>query len=225
MYFFRYKIIVMLILVLTGVLGYGQQKIYAKKTLSDADSALSTVVQKSGIDQGDVGTYIGTLIKYALSIAGIIFFGLMVYAGLMWMTARGEEDKVDKARKTLIASTIGMIILVSSYAITTFVQQRIIDNQAGGGLSITDNPSQVGNEPTGCCYDWVKASGGESGACSEELLLGVETKAWRITTYADCKYFGEAVREGIDDCLYGPEGEGTWQFFEGQEAEQCKENR
>lgn len=65
----------------------------------------------------------GTIIGSALSIIGVIFFILLVYGGFLWMTARGEEGPIKKAQETIIAATIGLIIVLGSYAITNFVFQ------------------------------------------------------------------------------------------------------
>jgi len=54
-------------------------------------------------------------------LLGIIFIILMIYAGYNWMTAQGEEEKVTKAKTTIQRAIIGLIIVVSAYAITAFV--------------------------------------------------------------------------------------------------------
>ena len=64
---------------------------------------------------------IGNLIGTTLSIIGVIFFILMVYAGFKWMTARGNEEGVKEAQKTIIAAIIGLVVVLSAYAITNFV--------------------------------------------------------------------------------------------------------
>lgn len=70
----------------------------------------------------DAGTFVGTYLMIPLfSIAGVIFLVLIVYAGILWMTDRGDMDYVKKAKNILVHSTIGIIILISAYAITTFV--------------------------------------------------------------------------------------------------------
>ncbi len=84
-------------------------------------SALNTIKTKSGITEGNVGNIVGTVINGALSLVGIIFLVLMVYAGILWMTARGKDEQVQKAQQIIIASLIGLFITVSAYAITKFV--------------------------------------------------------------------------------------------------------
>ena len=101
--------------------------VYAKKTLNDADSALDTVSQKTGIDQKDFSAVTGNVVNMIFIFVGLIFFALMVYAGLRWMTARDQADKVEKARNTMIAAVIGLIIVVAAYAITNFLQTKIIN--------------------------------------------------------------------------------------------------
>ena len=69
---------------------------------------------------------IGMIISVGLSLLGIIFIVLIIYAGFNWMTAGGDEGKVETAKKTLSRAIIGLIIVAGSYAIWWFVLQRII---------------------------------------------------------------------------------------------------
>ena len=82
-----------------------------KKTSAEAGLTIS--------DKPEV--IIGNLIGTTLSIIGVIFFILMVYAGFKWMTARGNEEGVKEAQKTIIAAIIGLVVVLSAYAITNFV--------------------------------------------------------------------------------------------------------
>jgi hypothetical protein len=66
-----------------------------------------------------------TVITTALSLVGSIFLGLMIYAGILWMTAAGEEDKVTKAKNILKAAIIGLAVTMSAYAITAFVTGKL----------------------------------------------------------------------------------------------------
>lgn len=69
---------------------------------------------------------IGNIVKAAISVLGIVFLILLIYGGFIWMTARGEADKVDRAKGTITRAIIGLIIIVSAYAISSFVVSRII---------------------------------------------------------------------------------------------------
>ncbi len=68
----------------------------------------------------DLPTLVGNVVGTALSLVGIIFFGLMIYGGILWMTDRGKEEQAKKAFDTITAAVIGIIIVLASYAITKF---------------------------------------------------------------------------------------------------------
>lgn len=84
-------------------------------------------------DTVTVGTVVGTIIKAFLGLLGIIFVILMIIAGFNWMTAGGDEDKINKAKDTIRAAVIGLIIVVAAYAITYFVFANLPN--AGDGSS------------------------------------------------------------------------------------------
>lgn len=73
----------------------------------------------------DIEKPIGAIIKGVLSLVGTIFLILTVYAGLLWMTAQGKDESVEKATKILKASIIGIFIIISAYAITYFVTSKL----------------------------------------------------------------------------------------------------
>lgn len=81
---------------------------------------------------------IQTVINTALSFVGIIFLILMIYGGYLWMLARGNEQQVEKAKKLIEAAVIGLVIVMSAYAISVFVLERVM----GGGEEIACPPGQ-----------------------------------------------------------------------------------
>lgn len=69
---------------------------------------------------------IGVVISAALALIGALFLALMLYAGYHWMTARGEEEKVEKAKDTINRAIVGLIIAVGAYAIWQFIFTELI---------------------------------------------------------------------------------------------------
>lgn len=68
---------------------------------------------------------VGVIINTVLTFVGMLFLVFMIYAGYLWMTARGEDDQVKKATTIIKNSVIGLIILLSAYAISNFIIARI----------------------------------------------------------------------------------------------------
>ncbi len=92
-------------------------------------SAFSNQVNQSNeISKNFIQTSAGQIIGTVLSFVGVIFLILMIYAGIMWMTAQGNDQQVTKAKDLLINSIIGIIIIFAAYAITAFVG-NFVSNQ------------------------------------------------------------------------------------------------
>ena len=69
---------------------------------------------------------VGGYIKVILGMIGVVFFVLTFYAGFLWMTASGDDSKIEKAKGIFSASTIGLIIIISAYGITTLIVNYIL---------------------------------------------------------------------------------------------------
>jgi hypothetical protein len=91
--------------------------------LAAGDFGLESSAGEAGLSTtgGDLEARAGDLVGQLLGFVGIIYMILIIIAGVMWMTAGGNEEKVSKARKMILGATIGVIIVFSAYAITDFV--------------------------------------------------------------------------------------------------------
>jgi hypothetical protein len=61
------------------------------------------------------------IIAIVLSVLGLIFIGLIIYGGLSWMTAEGNEQKLEKAKQIILTSIIGLIVVLAAYAASYFI--------------------------------------------------------------------------------------------------------
>lgn len=101
--------------------------------LTDIQSNLKSFGDRSyGPDaQRDPQKVVATIINAGLGLLGTLLVIYMVYGGMMWMTSNGESSKVDKAKSILRQAIVGIIIVISAYAISSF----IIDAIVGGAKS------------------------------------------------------------------------------------------
>lgn len=91
----------------------------------DINDALDDVNDTAGFGNQPLEQTIGTLINVFLGLLGIIFLLLIIYAGFLWMTAAGDDGKVKQAKNIMTTSVVGLIILLSAYAISTFVIEQL----------------------------------------------------------------------------------------------------
>ncbi|NCO05303.1 MAG: hypothetical protein GW939_04135 [Candidatus Magasanikbacteria bacterium] len=95
--------------------------------LGNAAGNLQNTAGRAGVGSGntaDIQTIVGTAINAALTLVGLVFLVLMVYAGFLWMTARGDEPTVEKSKKIISAAVIGLVLIMSAYAVTFFITSR-----------------------------------------------------------------------------------------------------
>lgn len=110
-----------------AVLAFVPQEVFAQT------SELEDVGSASGLSTEDLTTVIGRIISVVLGTLGVILLIIMIYAGFLWMTAGGNPDQVEKAKKWMVNGVVGLIIILASYAITAFIVNALGGTLTGGG--------------------------------------------------------------------------------------------
>lgn len=88
--------------------------------------ALSVTAVNSSGGGGFLSSRIGQIVGTILSFVGVVFLILIIYAGLQWMTSRGNQQEVEKSKDLIIAAVIGLIIVLGAYAITAFIGTELV---------------------------------------------------------------------------------------------------
>ena len=90
--------------------------------LTNANVALGASQTSSTLTSAsDVPAMVGKAISVLLGVLGIVFVVLVVYAGFLYLTSNGDETNVKKAKKMLTQAVIGLVLIVSAYAISGHV--------------------------------------------------------------------------------------------------------
>ncbi|MDO8261286.1 MAG: pilin, partial [Candidatus Magasanikbacteria bacterium] len=95
---------------------------------------------QSGLGNTDVRIIIGNVIRVALGFLGVIAVIIILYGGWLYMTSQGDSTQIEKAKKVIISAVIGLVIVLSSFGIATFIMNRLYDatGSVGGGLPTCD---------------------------------------------------------------------------------------
>lgn len=125
----------------------------------------------------DLLATIGRLIQTVLSYLGVLFLILMLYSGFLYMTARGDDKKIDTAKKIISGAVTGLIIIAASYALTAFVINAVAGSASGSGSA--SDP----NGPTPITVD--------TNECTTRTC----------TTASDCSVPGNLCYTGTCECL------------------------
>ncbi len=64
---------------------------------------------------------INTLFRFGFIVIGLIFFLIIIIAGIEWMVGSGDEKKRDSAKSRLSNAFIGIVIVAGSFLIVEIV--------------------------------------------------------------------------------------------------------
>ena len=78
-----------------------------------ADTETVYLINPLGIT--DPRLIIGRIIKGVLSVIGSVTLLMFVYGGVLWITAMGEQKKVDRGKHILVWGTLGIGVVAGSY--------------------------------------------------------------------------------------------------------------
>jgi len=70
------------------------------------------------------------IINYLINLVGVAFLIMIIYGGIMWMTARGNEEQTKKAKAILKSAAWGLVIVVLARVLYIFVRERISPPQS-----------------------------------------------------------------------------------------------
>jgi hypothetical protein len=115
-----------------------------------------------GTSQGSFGVLQGTdltlregivlVVQWLLGFLGVVAVLVMLYGGWIWMKAGGSADEVTRAKRIIIQGLIGLVIILSAFAIVTMIFRTTSEFLNGGD---TCTPGETRSCSSGGC------SGGE----------------------------------------------------------------
>ena len=94
--------------------------------LNTNDLGVSDIGNSVNLSPGDVRQTAARIINVALGFLGIIAVVIVLIGGFKYMIAGGSEDKTTEARKLIVSGIIGLAIILSAWAITSFVISKLV---------------------------------------------------------------------------------------------------
>ena len=89
-------------------------------------SALCATEGQLLVDETTFGCYVSNFYVWFTGVAGILAVVMIMWAGVQWITAAGNESRITTAKTTMNGAAIGIIILLSSYLLLTWINPALI---------------------------------------------------------------------------------------------------
>jgi len=101
----------------------GSLAVLAMPVISHAQTSFSVedIGSTIGLGTSDLKTTVINVIRLVLGLMTLIAVALIIYGGFVWLTAAGNEESVEKAKRIISAAVIGLIIILLAWAIVIFV--------------------------------------------------------------------------------------------------------
>ena len=83
----------------------------------------------SGIEgtSGTLENWITTMLNWAIGIAALLSVVMLVFSGYLYITANGDENKVEKATKTLTFAIVGLVVCFIAIMLVQFVLSNFLN--------------------------------------------------------------------------------------------------
>ncbi|MDP3964364.1 MAG: Ig-like domain-containing protein [bacterium] len=136
-----------------------------------------------GFSTSPLENQIIAILTWILGFLALIAVIFIIYGGFIWMTAAGNADRIDRAKKIILGALIGLVIILLSWAIVWFVISGILESGEGGPFPPDDDPPP-GDGPGGATEFFVQWHTPASAETNVSLCRGMQAK------------FNKAVNEG-----------------------------
>ncbi len=94
-----------------------------------------------GLGSADLKDVVINVIKWVLGILALVGVVMLIYAGVLWMTSAGNAEKIDRAKRIIVSALIGLVIVLISWAIVTYVIRTFL-NVTNPDVPTCDNPGE-----------------------------------------------------------------------------------
>lgn len=127
-------------LIFAGMLGLA---VTVSSFVADPTMATSLINSSDNIDavssatggEGSLKDLVQTILNYALGFLGFVTVIMVIYGGVLYVTSAGNDDNVGKAKKILLYSAIGIVMILASYAFVNTILGAAMGGGAAGGTT------------------------------------------------------------------------------------------
>jgi len=85
-----------------------------------ANTPLVSPLQKNT----DLNNVFGNVVNIISLVAGIMAFVYLVYSGILYITAAGNEENAKKGQQGIINAVIGIVVIVAAWLIVSAVSSQ-----------------------------------------------------------------------------------------------------
>ncbi len=78
------------------------------------------------VDGWLLAKYIALVFQWLLGAVGVVAVAFIAYGGLMWLTAFGNAEAINRAKKTIFDALVGVVLVLTSFVLLNQVNERLV---------------------------------------------------------------------------------------------------
>lgn len=143
------SISILFFIFLAGSVSAGSGNLYDAFKV-DSSGQLGGAASEMGYKEGaSPESVVAVIIQIVLGLLGVVFVFFLVYGGIQWMVAGGNEEQIKKAQNIIKRAIVGLIITLVAYIVSVFI------------ISIFVSPAGPGDIDPSETYDIIDLEFGE----------------------------------------------------------------
>lgn len=114
--------------------------VVALSSTTNLEVPIGQVVQVTGL-----ANYIEVFYQFLIPAIAIIAATLIMYAGIRWITAAGNQSQITEARDRIISALAGLILALASFVILNTInpQLTVLENPVVAALEVPESIQQI----------------------------------------------------------------------------------
>jgi len=151
-----------------------------------------------------LANYIVAIFKYSTGVIGIIAAIVLMIAGIMWLTAAGNQEQIGSAKKMISGGLMGLVLTFGAFVILSMVNSNLTSFK----IQTVPTIAHINIDQTGCCLKGVSTETKTSEELTEEKCseipdttffagLKAENNECKSPTLKYFKACGNGVDKGI----------------------------
>ena len=95
---------------------------------------VASPVYAQSADVTKVQTFLQNVIQVLVTLAGLVSVGFFVWGGFGYITSSGNPEALERSKKTIVFSAIGLVIVLAAFVLSNIVSQLATTAFGGGGV-------------------------------------------------------------------------------------------
>lgn len=85
--------------------------------------SVATPAFADSADVSRIQSFIQSIIQVLVTISGLVAAGFFVFGGFGYITSSGNPESLDRSKKTILYSAVGLAIVLGAFVLSNIVSQ------------------------------------------------------------------------------------------------------